>query len=77
MTDYVYDGKFALKDAMDALNPLKIVSGEEHSGEYSAISEAVNSKLNSANPTYTGVLQGASAIFTGTVQAGLISGGTW
>jgi hypothetical protein len=76
MTDYNYQtGKFSDKDSLPPGDPNKIVRGQDFEDEFPDIETAVNSKLNSANPIFTGILQGPTITISGTMTAGLIDGG--
>lgn len=78
MSDYNYtDGKFGSKDLLPTGDPLKTVKGADFEEEFPAIETAVNSKMNMAGPTFTGVMTGVAINITGTLSAGLINGGTF
>jgi hypothetical protein len=63
MADYNYSiGKFGNKDALPPGDPQKIVRGSDFEEEFPDISTAVNSKLNSNNPTFTGNMLGGTII---------------
>jgi hypothetical protein len=66
MSNYTKTTDFAVKDTLPIGNVDKIVSGAEIDVEYNNIQTANNSKLNIANPAFTGVMTG-----------GTIDGGTW
>jgi hypothetical protein len=67
MSNYVYQtGKFINKDSLPPGDPNKVVKGADFEPEFTGLQVAVNSKLNSANPT-----------FTGTMNGGVIDGGTF
>ncbi len=67
MSDYDYqNGKFSGKDALPPGDPQKIIRGQDFEDEFPAIEIAVNSKLNTDNPT-----------FTGTMSGGILDGGTY
>ena len=67
MADYNYQvGKFSDKDSLPPGDPNKIVRGQDFEDEFPDISTGVNSKLNIANPTFTGAMSG-----------GIIDGGTY
>jgi hypothetical protein len=71
MTDYNYQAnKFGSKDALTTGQALKEIVGAEFEVEFVDIKAAVNSKLNSANPLFTGAMSGPSIVTT-------ISGGTF
>jgi hypothetical protein len=67
MSDYNYqNGKFSDKDSLPPGDPQKTIFGQDFEDEFPNIEVAVNSKLNIANP-----------VFTGTMQGGIIDGGTY
>lgn len=67
MAEYNYqNGKFSDKDALPPGDPAKIIKGQDFEDEFPEIETAVNSKLNTANPA-----------FTGTMSGGIIDGGTF
>jgi hypothetical protein len=67
MADYNYQtGKFSDKDSLPPGDPNKIVRGQDFEDEFPDIQTAVNSKLNIANPTFTGIMNG-----------GIIDGGSF
>ena len=78
MSDYNYqNGKFSGKDALPSGDPAKIIRGQDFEDEFPDIETAVNSKLNSANPVFTGTLTGPVITITGVMTAGSINGGNW
>lgn len=67
MADYNYqNGKFGDKDSLPQGDPQKVIRGSDFEQEFPAIENAVNSKMNSANP-----------VMTGTLSGGIIDGGTF
>ena len=54
MANYVKSTNFASKDSLATGNPLKVVKGTEIDVEFNAIATAVQSKADSASPTFTG-----------------------
>jgi hypothetical protein len=56
MSNYTKSTNFATKDGLVSGNPLKIVRGTEIDTEFNNIATAVNSKADSANPTFTGTV---------------------
>lgn len=67
MSDYNYqNGKFSDKDLLPPGDQNKVIRGQDFEDEFPNIEVAVNSKLNTANPTFTGTLNG-----------GTINGGTF
>ena len=90
MTDYNYqNGKFSDKDSLPSGDPAKIIKGQDFEDEFEPIEVAVNSKLNIANPNFTGTITGSNAVLTGNLTgltnltisglftAGTIDGGTF
>ena len=54
MSDYSITADFAAKDSLTTGDSNKIVRGTELTAEFQAIRTAVNSKADSASPTFTG-----------------------
>jgi hypothetical protein len=54
MTNYTKSTNFATKDTLTSGDPLKIVRGTEINTEFDNIQTAVNSKSDTASPTFTG-----------------------
>ena len=54
MSNYSKSTNFASKDSLATGNPLKIIKGTEIDDEFEAIQTAVNTKADSASPTFTG-----------------------
>lgn len=77
MSNYTKITNFAAKDAMVSGNPAKVIKGTEVGAEFDAIAVAVNSKSNSASPTFTGTVTVANLTATGTVSLSTIDGGTY
>jgi hypothetical protein len=77
MSDYTKTTNFATKDSLTTGDPAKIVKGTEINTEFNNIATAVNSKSNSANPTFTGTMTAATVNVSGTLTAGTITGGTF
>lgn len=71
MTTYTKTTNFTAKDSLPSGNTNKKVRGAELDVEFSAISTAVNSKANTASPTFTGT------VTLPTVDGATISGGTY
>ena len=86
MTAYTKATDFAAKDALSTGDAAKVVKGTEIDDEFNLIETAVNSKANTASPTFTGTvtaptlsLSGAATVggaltvtgaFTGTIDGG-------
>tara|TARA_R100001460_G_scaffold84981_1_gene126273 strand:- start:380 stop:613 length:234 start_codon:yes stop_codon:yes gene_type:complete len=77
MSNYTKLTNYAAKDAMVSGNPAKVIKGVEIGADYDAIAVAVNSKSNSASPTFTGTVTVANLTATGTVTLSTIDGGTY
>lgn len=56
MTDYTKATDFRAKDEMLDTNPAKVIRGSEFDTEFNNIQAAVNSKSNTASPTFTGTV---------------------
>jgi len=71
MASYNYPpNKFGGKDALIAGAALKEIVGAEFEVEFTNIATAVNNKLDSATPIFTGTMSGPAILTT-------ISGGTF
>jgi|TARA_B100001094_G_C18127549_1_gene770346 hypothetical protein len=77
MSNYTKLTNYAAKDSMVSGNPAKVIKGVEIGADYDAIAVAVNSKSNSASPTFTGTVTVADLTATGTVSLSTIDGGTY
>jgi len=77
MSNYTKTTNFAAKDALASGNANKIVRGTEIDTEYTNIATAVNSKSNTADPTFTGTVNAAAVTVSGTLTAGIITGGAY
>tara|TARA_R110001606_G_C14870532_1_gene589765 strand:+ start:267 stop:500 length:234 start_codon:yes stop_codon:yes gene_type:complete len=77
MSNYTKITNFAAKDAMVSGNPAKVIKGTEVGAEFDAIAVAVNSKANTASPTFTGTVTMANLTATGTVNLSTVDGGTY
>lgn len=56
MSNYTKTTDFAAKDALTTGDPDKVVKGTEFEVEFDAIAVAVNSKADTASPTFTGTV---------------------
>lgn len=56
MSDYLKSTNFATKDSLPSGNPGKIVKGTEIDNEFNAIADAVESKADLLNPTFSGLV---------------------
>ncbi len=74
MSNYTQVADFTAKDALSVGDPQKIVRGSDFDGEFSGISTAITTKVESVNGTHTGVttIQALtlSGAFTGTLDGG-------
>lgn len=74
MSNYTKATDFAVKDSYSTGNPSKLVKGTEIDTEFNAISSAVNSKADKANPAFTGTATAVdltvSGVFNATVNGG-------
>ena len=77
MSNYTKLTNFAAKDALVSGNPAKVIKGAEVGAEYDAIAVAVNSKANTASPTFTGTATFDNISATGTLTLSTIDGGTY
>jgi len=77
MSNYTKTVDFAAKDALSSGNAGKVVKGTEINTEYANIATAVNSKLNTASPAFTGTLSGPTITITGVLTASSIDGGSY
>lgn len=69
MSNYTKATDFAAKDALSSGNAAKIVKGTEIDDEFNAIATAINSKANTASPTFTGTPAApTAAVGTNTTQ---------
>jgi hypothetical protein len=66
MTNYTKSTNFATKDTLTSGDPLKIVKGTEINTEFDNIQTAVNSKSDTASPTFTGTVTTATLSVSGT-----------
>ena len=71
MSSYTKTTNFTAKDTLPSGNVNKIVRGSEFDVEFSAIQTAVNSKADTASPTFTGT------VTLPTVNGATINGGTY
>jgi len=77
MSNYTKLVNFAAKDSLPSGDAGKLVKGTEINTELTNIQTAVNSKSDSASPTFTGTVTAATVTVTGTLTAGTIDGGTY
>ena len=77
MTAYTKAVNFASKDDLAPGNAAKIVKGAEIDTEFNNIATAVNSKSNSAGPTFTETVTMSTLNVTGTTDVGTVDGGSY
>lgn len=77
MADYTKATDFESKDALPAGNALKIVKGTELDDEFDAIETSIATKADIHNETHTGTTNFTTVNVSGTLTAGLITGGTY
>lgn len=70
MSNYTKTTNFTAKDTLTSGNPLKVVKGTEIDAEFTAIQTAVNSKSDSASPTFTGTATIPTAAITNLTLGG-------
>lgn len=70
MTAYTKATDFAAKDALSTGDAAKVVKGTEIDDEFNLIETAVNSKSNTASPTFTGTVTVAALTASGAVTVG-------
>lgn len=89
MSNYTKTTNFTSKDSLASGNPNKIVRGSEIDTEFTNIATAVNSKSDTASPTFTGTVTiptlavsanatvGGTLTVTGALTAASVDGGTF
>jgi len=82
MTAYNKATNFAAKDALSTGDAAKVVKGTEIDDEFNLIETAVNSKSDTASPTFTGTVTAAALTVSGATTlsgafTGTIDGGTY
>lgn len=70
MTSYTKATDFAAKDTLTSGDPDKVVKGTEIDDEFTLIEAAVNSKSNTASPTFTGTVTAAALTVSGAATVG-------
>jgi hypothetical protein len=65
MSNYVKTTNFAVKDTLLTGNPAKLVKGTEINTEFDNIATAVQTKIDTNNPSFTGTMSG------GTIDGGV------
>ena len=74
MSNYTQTTNFATKDALASGNPLKVVKGTEINVEFANIATAVNSKPETASPTFTGTVTIPILSYAGTTLSAAVTG---
>lgn len=77
MSNYSKTTNFQVKDNLPTGNPSKIIKGSEINAEFDAIQTAVNSKSDSASPTFTGTVTVPTLVVTGLATVSTIDGGVY
>lgn len=77
MSNYSKSTDFAAKDSLPTGDPSKIIKGTEINTEFANVQVAVNSKSDTASPTFTGTVTAPTVTVTGTLTAGTIDGGSF
>lgn len=76
MSNYTITTDFSVKDGLASGNPNKLIKGVDFDTEFVAIRTAVNSKADTAAPSFTGTTNFVNINFTGVIT-GTIDGGTF
>lgn len=76
MSNYTITTDFSVKDGLASGNPNKLIKGVDFDTEFVAIRTAVNSKADTAAPSFSGTANFVSINFTGDIT-GTIDGGTF
>jgi len=76
MSNYTKSTNFATKDTLTSGDPLKIVKGTEINTEFDNIATAVNSKSDTASPTFTGTVTIPTASVSSTTDSSSTSTGS-
>ena len=74
MSDYTPTTNFTAKDGLVSGNPLKIIRGAEFDTEFGDIASAIQTKANTANPTFTGAVNVTDLTVSGTLIANIDEG---
>jgi hypothetical protein len=74
MSNYTKSTNFATKDTLTSGDPLKIVKGTEINTEFDNIATAVNSKSDTASPTFTGTVTIPILSYAGTTLSAAVTG---
>jgi hypothetical protein len=76
LSSYTKSTNFATKDTLTSGDPLKIVRGTEINTEFDNIQTAVNSKSDTASPTFTGTVTIPTASVSSTTDSSSVSTGS-
>ena len=77
MSNYTKSTDFAAKDSLPTGDPSKVIKGTEINTEFANVQVAVNSKSDTASPTFTGTVTAPTLNVSGTLTAGTIDGGVY
>ena len=77
MSNYTIVTNFGAKDSLPSGNANKVIKGSEFTTEFTAVQTAVNSKGDTASPTFTGTVTTANLTVGGTHTVGTIDGVTY
>ena len=77
MSNYTPTFPWSSYDSLPSGNANKIVKASSINVELNNVETAVNSKSNTASPTFTGTVTAAALTVTGTLTLGTIDGGTY
>lgn len=69
MSNYTYTSGFLAKDSLPDTDADKVIQGADFETEFTAVQTAVNSKADSASPTFTGTLTAATVTASGAVTS--------
>jgi cytoskeletal protein CcmA (bactofilin family) len=76
MSNYVKTTNFTAKDSLASGDPNKVIRGSEFDTEFNNIATAVATKVEAADPTFTGTTTVNNLTVSGTFN-GTIAGGTY
>jgi hypothetical protein len=69
MSNYTYTSGFLARDSLPDTDADKVIKGAYLETEFTAVQTAVNSKADSASPTFTGTLTAAAVTASGAVTS--------
>ncbi len=79
MSDYTYPNTgftFGARDQLAPGNSEKVIKGVPFDEEFNALVVAINSKLNTNNPAFTGIMTGGT-MAGDIIVGGIVDGGTF